>query len=153
MISSIKFNVETDRVTLNYRFRNGGNNWLDANYNVLLDRTSCNLGGERTWFFCPVPNCQKRVAILYGGNIFACRHCYQLAYESQRENFGDRATKKADKIRDRLCWEPGILNGDGWKPKGMHWKTFERLCILHNESVNLSLNEAVSRFGINPFDL
>ncbi len=24
-------------------------------------------------------------------------------------------------------WEPGILNGHGGKPKGMHWRTYERL--------------------------
>jgi hypothetical protein len=29
--------------------------------------------------------CGQRVAILYGGDIFACRHCYQLAYPSARE--------------------------------------------------------------------
>ena len=25
-----------------------------------------------------------------------------------------------------MGWEPGILNGEGLKPKGMHWRTFER---------------------------
>jgi hypothetical protein len=52
-----------------------------------------------------------------------------------------------------MGWEPGILNGEGLKPKGMHWKTFRRLCFIHNESVNTSLREATLRFGINMFDL
>jgi hypothetical protein len=59
-----------------------------------------------------------------------------LAYPSQCENIGDRATRKADKIRDRMGWEPGILNSEGLKPKGMHWKTYERLCSIHSWHVN-----------------
>ncbi len=34
---------------------------------------------------------------------------------------------RADTIRKRLGWGAGILNGNGGKPKGMHWATFERL--------------------------
>ncbi len=65
--------------------------------------------------------CEKRVAILYSGSIFAFRHCYQLAYPSQRELTYDRVARKADKIRERLGWKQGILNPRGWKkPKGMH---------------------------------
>jgi hypothetical protein len=84
--------------------------------------------------------CGRRVAILYGGGIFACRHCHQLAYSSQRETFDDRAARRADKIRERLAWEPGILNGRGWKkPKGMHWHTFEKLTAKHEALVQESL--------------
>jgi hypothetical protein len=28
-------------------------------------------------FICPAAGCGRRVAILYGGGNFACRHCYQ----------------------------------------------------------------------------
>ena len=66
--------------------------------------------------------------------MFACRHCHNLAYDSQRENEHDRLAQKANKIRERLGWEAGILNGHGWKPKGMHWKTFERLEAQHNQA-------------------
>jgi hypothetical protein len=137
---------------LTYRYRDS-NDWIDANYPIDIEWTRCNLGGKRPWFRCPAQRCGHRVAVLYGGAIFACRNCYRLAYPSQRENVGVRATRKADKIRDRLGWEPGILNGEGWKPKGMHWQTFERLRRIHNELVNRSLKEATSRFGINMFDL
>jgi len=33
--------------------------------------------------------------------------------------------RRADRIRDKLGWETGILNSPGEKPKEMHWKTFE----------------------------
>ena len=80
------------------------------------------------------------MALLYGGAIFACRHCRRLAYPSQREAPDDRAARRADKIRDRLGWEPGILNPKGWaKPKGMHWKTFERLDTEHDALVAASM--------------
>jgi len=86
--------------------------------------------------------------VLYGGTIFACRHCHRLAYDSQRERRDDRLTRRADRIRQRLGWEPGILNGDGGKPKGMHWRTFERLQDKHDAYVQASLAGMMMRFGI-----
>jgi hypothetical protein len=149
---SIRVLVAEKYLILSYRYKHSAE-WKDMNYPVDLEWTPCKLGGKRPWFLCPAKNCGRRVAILYGGAIFACRRCYQLAYPSQRENIGDRATRKAEKLRDRMGWEPGILNDEGLKPKGMHWKTYRRLCFVHNELVNLSLREATLRFGISMFDL
>ena len=64
-------------MTLIYRSRSGNEDWEDQNYPVWLDWTPCHFGGERPWFRCPAMGCGRRVAILYGGRIFACRHCYQ----------------------------------------------------------------------------
>jgi hypothetical protein len=89
----------------------------------------------RPWFICPATHCGRRVAILYGGEVFACRHCHKLAYQCQRESPDDRAKRRADKIRVRLGWEPDILNGEGFKPKGMHWRTYRRLTDEHDEWV------------------
>ena len=138
--ASIQVRAETDRVILDYRHQRGGE-WKSQNYPVRIEWTPCNYGGARAWFRCPAQGCGRRVAKLYlGGTIFACRHCYRLAYSSQRENMGGRATRRADKIRDRLKWEPGILNGHGIKPKGMHWRTYQRLTIKHDAHVGISLN-------------
>lgn len=139
VFASIQVRTESDRVILTYRHRSGGEDWMDESYSVYLDWTDCHLGGKRPWFLCPARGCGRRVAILYGGGIFACRHCYQLAYPSQRETDYDRMARRADRIRDKLDWEPGILNGNGWKPKGMHWKTFERLTAQHDAFVQVSL--------------
>src|SRR5687767_9620434 len=72
-VASIQMRTGQDRVTLIYRHRAGGGVWKDEQYPVRIERTSCNLGGARAWFICPAVGCGRRVAILYGGAIFACR--------------------------------------------------------------------------------
>jgi len=138
--ASILVRPESDQVILTYRHRSNGKEWTDESNSVYLDWTKCHLSGERPWFLCPANDCGRRIALLYGGSIFACRKCYHLVYQSQREANFDRASRRADKIRDKLEWEPGILNGRGWKkPKGMHWKTYEKLCKEHDYYVQISL--------------
>lgn len=137
-IASIRMRAEADRVILTYRHRSGGGDWRDEEYPVFLQRTACHLGGARPWFICPAVGCRRRVAILYGGGFFACRRCHRLAYDSTHEDAGGRATRRADRIRMRLGWEPGILNGSGPKPKGMRWRTFDRLVKRHDEYVRRS---------------
>ncbi|HYW91979.1 MAG TPA: hypothetical protein VFA95_05920 [Gammaproteobacteria bacterium] len=148
VVASIRVRTVPDRVILTYRHRRGSEDWQDESYPVYLDWTACHLGGQRPWFLCPARGCGRRVAILYGGAIFACRHCYRLAYPSQRETDDDRAARRADRLRERLGWEPGILNGNGLKPKGMHWRTFEKLTTEHDAFVQESLAGMVQRFGI-----
>lgn len=132
--ASINLRAGVDSVSLNYRQHSHGGEYKDVSYLVRLAYTPCNLGGRRVWWHCPAAGCGRRVAVLYGGTgIFACRHCYRLAYRSQRDNnsFGP-----ADKLRARLGWVPGIAHPMGDKPKGMHWTTFERLILDYDRHVN-----------------
>lgn len=140
-MASIQVKVKDNRVILDYRHQSNGSEWKNQNYPILLEWTPCNYGGLRAWFKCPASGCGRRVAKLHIGSagIFACRHCYQLAYACQRENSDDRATRQVEKIRERLGWLPGILNGHGIKPKGMHWQTYHRLVFEHDTFVNVSL--------------
>ncbi|HMV07084.1 MAG TPA: hypothetical protein PKA30_16265 [Accumulibacter sp.] len=147
-LASIQIRTEVDRVMLSYRSRNNGGEWQPMEYPVTLEWTPCHLGGRRAWFHCPARGCGQRVAILYGGTIFACRHCHKLSYPCQRETADDRAARRADTIRRRLSWEPGILNGEGGKPKGMHWRTFERLTAEHDAFVRVSLAGMAARLGL-----
>lgn len=146
-VASIGVATKRDRVILTYKCRRNGEDWKDMSYPVGLDWTPCNFGGWRPWFRCPVRGCGRRVAILYGGEIFACRQCFQLAYPCQREVYFERWARRANKIRARLGWEPGILNGKGWeKPKSMHWRTFKRLVSKHDDLAEASLHAISSRF-------
>ncbi len=139
VVASIQVQTDLDKVVLSYRHKRDGT-WKDATYPIKLEWVACNFGGDRPWFLCPAQGCGRRVAILYSGSIFACRKCHQLAYSSQSEASYERAARRADKIRTRLSWQQGILNPKEWKkPKGMHWRTFERLNTEHDISVEESL--------------
>jgi len=100
-------------------------------------------------FICPAVGCGRRVAILYGGSIFACRYCHRLAYASSREDMSDRTMRRADQLRERLGWPPGILNPNGDKPKWMRWRTFERLREQHDQLVARSMIGLACRLGLN----
>jgi hypothetical protein len=56
---------------------------------IEIASTPCNFGGYRHWFLCPGIGkrfCNRRVAVLYFNNeIFACRHCHNLTYNSRVE--------------------------------------------------------------------
>jgi hypothetical protein len=125
-----------DQVTLLYRHRRGqGGEWEDIKETVPLDWTACNFGGERPWFICPGAGCGRRVAIVYGpGRYFLCRHCYDLTYQSQRDNAMYRALLRAQKIRGRLGGSANMMEPFPEKPKGMHWSTYERLWWEHHEA-------------------
>jgi len=128
--SSISVRVESaDSIRLSYRTRSGGEvDWTDVNYSIPLTRTPCRFGGERTWFLCPGRDCGRRVAKLYcAGRYYVCRHCGNLAYSSQREDAGDRALRRAQTIRKKLGGSANMLELFPPKPKGMHWRTYERL--------------------------
>jgi hypothetical protein len=125
-----------ERVILTYRHRSGpGGEWEDVQERVPLTWTACNFGGERPWFVCPGAGCGRRVAVLYGpGRYFLCRHCYDLVYESQRENEMHRALRRAQTIRERLGGNPNMTKPFPERPKGMHHETYWRLREEHDEA-------------------
>jgi hypothetical protein len=112
--------------------------------------TQCSIDSSRPWFICPAAGCGQRLAILCDGNIFACRHFQQLAYVSSREDARGRATRRAERIRACLGWEPGILNGDGSKLKWVRWPTFEQLAAKHDELVYQFIQGVMCRFEVAP---
>jgi hypothetical protein len=117
-----------DHVMLLYRTRRyDDEKWTNREYPVSLEWTQCHYGGSRVWFRCPAAGCGRRVAVLYGGSIFACRHCHQLAYDSQRKTRHSRMILKTQKIRMKLDGSPNLLEDFPSKPKGMHWQTYLRL--------------------------
>ena len=138
VVGSIQILAASDRVILSYRHQRYAEDWKSEEYSVLLNRTRCNYGGERIWFLCPARGCSRRVAVLYGGSIFACRHCYQLAYETQREAPHSRALRRVQNIRMKLGGSGSLADDFPGRPKGMHWRTYNRHCMEAEEAQNQS---------------
>lgn len=123
---SIRYITYHDRIELIYRSRDPGGEWEDVEYPGYFDETDCHYGGTRQWFLCPGLNCNRRVGVLYGaGKYFLCRHCHNLAYSSQTEDRANRSARKSRKIIEKLGGDPySDFLPD--KPKGMHWRTYDR---------------------------
>jgi hypothetical protein len=92
-------------------------------YRIYLNWTCPNYGGRRYWFYSG-----ERTTKLFlprGGHRFMSRAEHQLGYACQRENRSNRLMRKSRKLHR-------ALGGDGEceevpaKPKGMHWRTYER---------------------------
>ena len=138
----------SEAVILAYKHRRGeADDWTNEEYPVKISHTPCNYGGERPWLHCPALGCGRRVAVLYGGAIFACRHCHRLAYESQRERNYERALRRAQSIQERcgraLCVDDGLAG----KPKGMHWSTYQRLEQQYDRLISMMNLGAARQFG------
>jgi hypothetical protein len=111
----------------------------EYDYPVPLEYTECHFGGVRPWFRCPgVINgeeCTRRIGKLYcppDGDLFLCRHCYDLGYTSSRTS-GDelkraeRRFRKAHANIDGKRTHPGQYLAPPDRPKGMHHSTYESL--------------------------
>lgn len=86
---------------------------------VDITRTPCHYGGQRPWFRCPC--CRARVAVLYlKAGRFRCRKCQRLRYVTQGMDTCARTWRKQSKLEAKL-------DTHGRKPKGMHWRTYERI--------------------------
>jgi hypothetical protein len=98
---------------------------------VWLSWTACHFGGARPWLCCPA--CGRRAGVLYWQPSAAaplrlsCRLCADLAYQSQRSDAIDRATKLVERLESKL--DRTSVRGREMlvKPKGMHWRTFKRI--------------------------
>lgn len=101
-----------------------------------IARTPCHFGGDRPWFLCPGDQCGKRVAILYGPDSMLCRHCWRIAYQSQRENQIQRMFRKLRSIEASYTGRPNnSAPKDRTRPKGMHHRTFGLLQEKHQRMI------------------
>lgn len=144
-LASIHVTVEADRIVLNYRHCSDEGSWKTESYPVRIVRTDCHFGGSRQWFLCPTSDCGRRVAVLYGDTLFACRECHRLAYSTTREDAGARAARRAEKIRAHMGWSSDEQEWLGQKPKWMRWATFDRLQYEYQFAVMQSLAALAER--------
>jgi len=122
------FAEELDRLLedrLIYRTRRQGEEWKDIDELFPFLYTATNFAGRRQWLRCLL--CGRRCRILYGGAYFRCRRCYGLKFESQYEPAWLRGISRAQKIRERYGGSGSLDEPFPAKPKGMHWRTYDRL--------------------------
>jgi hypothetical protein len=140
--------IRPDGSQVTYRIRNDSVHLESHQQVIKLETTPCHYGGKRYWFLCP--HCSKRVAVLYERNkLYRCRHCHNLPYTSQRVQQDERLRIKTRKIRDRLEASHNLAKPVMFKPKGMHWNTFDRLKMTEKYANYRSLAAAVNALHIN----
>jgi hypothetical protein len=116
-------------------------------YRIWLSWSKPNYGGRRYWFCCPETG--KRAAKLFlprGGHRFLSREGYRLGYACQRETRTDRLMRKARRLHRGLGGKGDPLEEDSpEKPKGMHWRTYERKQAAWTEAVETA-DEAFAKW-------
>lgn len=118
-------------IQLVYRIRGPDEEWRIINECIPLVETETAFGGRRQWFQCLT--CGRRCRVLYCRRLFRCRMCHGLSYASQFETPHFRVLSRAQKIRQRLGGSSDVSEPFPLKPKGMHWRTYERLRELHDD--------------------
>jgi hypothetical protein len=145
LMASIYVRTESHCVILHYSSVSHDESLSNVEQRVAIVWTPCHFGGQRPFFLCSFDakgaQCGRQVSKLYGGGrLFACRHCYRLAYASQRETVSQRGRRKAQKIRMRLGGSPSMIDDFPDRPRGMHEQTFERWRRIHDAAEERSTN-------------
>lgn len=125
--ASMGYTTHSDHIVFRFRYsENGSTTWQSIERRIDFISTPCHFGGSRKWFVCP--GCASRMGTLcLHQNRFLCRHCLGLPYRSQSSSKYDRQIQKVHKLRARIVSEIR-------KPKGMHWKTYQRLRQRYDEA-------------------
>lgn len=116
-------------------------------YRIRIETIPQHFGGARRWFRCPNTKCARRCRTVYfRQGYFLCRKCQRLGYLTEQASKSDYPYHQINKVRRRLGWVPGYLNGHETKPKGMHWKTYDRLIQKHRVYEHILNTELESFF-------
>lgn len=92
--------------------------------------SACNYGGKRPWLLCPY--CGRRVSALHlssNSRQLACRHCFNMTYESRNVDAIGRSWMRQEKLLQRIGGScgGGFSSRDPSRPKGMHRTTYRRI--------------------------
>ena len=142
----INYRVETSGLRLIYRTRRNGEEWHDVDELFPFIYTATSFSGLRRWLQCL--SCNRRCRILYGGAYFRCRRCYDLKYESQYEPAWLRGTSRAQKLRERYGGSGSLDEPFPEKPRGMHWRTYNRLVAEDERLTEIWFRAASEKLGI-----
>ena len=118
-------------------------NGPDVTAQIRFTSTPLHFGGYRIWMICP--RCRGHARIMFAGRgKIGCGRCPGVRYRSQCGDAKDRAHLAIAKIEKRLITRRGRF----YKPKGMLWRTFHRLCDRydhHNAVLNAGLVRVLER--------
>ena len=127
---------------------------------IMLTTRPQPFGGRRWFFVCPhTGENATKLHLPSGAYTFASRKAYRLGYRCQRESPRDRSLSRAFAPRGKIGGEGGI--GDYiLKPKGMHWRTFERamervngaeeIVEAHTALLDARLKRLEEKFRLSP---
>lgn len=108
-----KFIGEKRTITLAYTY-----NGKDAvSLEIPIIYSNPYFGGKRYWFLCP--RCGRKVAFLYGGKQFWCRHCHNLSYPTQQIGYVGRMFERSGKYQRKVL-------KDGCRKRWLHYSTLEK---------------------------
>ena len=143
----IRYQVEGHGLRLIYRTRRSGDvEWRDIDELFPFIYTATNFAGRRQWLQCL--SCQRCCRVLYGGAYFRCRRCHGLRYESQYEPAWLSGTSRAQKIRERYGGSGSLDEPFPDKPKGMHWRTYDRLVAQDERLTAIWVRGISEKWGI-----
>lgn len=96
---------------------------------IRLEALPLNYGGKRWWMHCPYSHRRGRKLYLFDGlDNFIHREAVhpKPTYASQRTSGTDRLINQRWAIRKKIGDDVSDLFDQLYKPKGMHWRTFEK---------------------------
>ncbi len=110
------------------------------------------LDRSRRWLVCPLCDHDRATLFLveHLHAAWACRVCADLGYVSDRLDRGRRAARRARNVRRRLGGQGSLLAPRPPRPKGMHHRTYARLCEALQDAEDqyfASRRRAASRLG------
>lgn len=141
------FVVEGDKMIVASKWHDSTTGLLESMEKLIrISQTPCGFGGNRKWLICP--HCKSRMAVLVlKPPTVGCRHCLDLAYFCQRENSSYRALRRRNKIASRLDRDE-YFGEMLEKPKGMHWRTFNRLVEEHDDADSSSMLSMMAKLKL-----
>ena len=152
--SHVSFCCEPEALLITYHGHFFTEATLHDSHRLTLVWSDCRFGSKRPYFRCSGHKCNNMVEHLYShGGSFLCRWCLNLAYPCQNENKGDRAARRAGKIRIKLGGSEGILTPFPMQPKGMHDRTYIRLRVQSMADGDTAFKYAYNRLGGDVDDL
>lgn len=136
-----------DKIHMHYRQQSPGEReWRQVAQDIWIDWRPNRYGGTTPYFRCP--HCRRSVWHIYlvgGHNV--CRHCARLTYGSRRSRSYDRLAETVHRLRLKLGGDPGFDSPIAPRPKGMHRKTYDRLCNRIHACESASWDRAAAWLG------